>query len=97
MKKPLVMLPIALAFVAIIVAVPAARTESMLGFFVRIYDRTHLAKHPDQIVRAVKLSITKAADHYYNSNFSLQMQLRGRNKLLKTAGGVTANEQESNV
>jgi hypothetical protein len=31
----------------------------MLGCFVRIYDRAHLAKHPDQIVRAVKLTIYK--------------------------------------
>jgi hypothetical protein len=76
-----------LAFVAIIIAVPAARTESMLGCFVRIYDRAHLAKHPDQIVRAVKLTITKTADHYYDYNFFLQMQLRVKNKLLKTAGG----------
>ena len=58
----------------------------MLGCFVRIYDRTHLAEHPDQIVMAVKLSITKA-NHYYDYNFSLQMQLRGRDKILETAGG----------
>jgi hypothetical protein len=86
MKKSLVMLPVALASMAIIVAIPAAKTESMLGCYVRIYDRTHLAEHPDQIVRAVRLSITKA-DHYYDYNFSLQMQLRGRDKILEAAGG----------
>jgi hypothetical protein len=87
MMESLVTSPIALAIVAIIVAIPAARAETMLGCFVRIYDRTHLAEHPDQIVRVVKLSITKAAGHHYDYNFSLQMQLRGRNKILETAGG----------
>lgn len=41
---------------------------------------------------AVKLSITKAAGHYYDYNFFLQMQLRGRNKILKVAGGCHSEE-----
>jgi hypothetical protein len=84
-NRSLVTAPVALAFVSIIVATAVAKTESMLGCFVRIYDRTHLAEHPD--VRAVKLSVTKAAGHYYDYNFFLQMQVRGKNKSLQTAGG----------
>jgi hypothetical protein len=64
-----------------------AEKETVLGCFVRIYTGTHLANHPDQIVTVVKLSIKKVARRvYYDYDFTLQMKLRGRTKILETAG-----------
>ena len=41
---------------ALFLATGAVHAETnVLGCFVRVYDKAHLAKHPDQIVTAVKL------------------------------------------
>jgi hypothetical protein len=58
-----------------------------LGCFTRTYDRTHLARHPDQIVTAVKLRIYKpppdGGGKYW---FAVQFKLRGQNKVLHASG-----------
>jgi hypothetical protein len=42
---------------ALFLATGAAHTETNVrGCFARVYDRAHLAKHPDQLVTAVKLN-----------------------------------------
>jgi len=51
------------------------------GCFARVYDRAHLARHPDQIVMDVKLHIVKPHDY-----FALRMRVRGRNEALSTTG-----------
>jgi hypothetical protein len=43
---------------ALLLATGAAHTETNVrGCFVRVYDKAHLAKHPDQIVTTAKLHI----------------------------------------
>lgn len=78
-KKLLLASALALAFVTTVNA-----GEIPIGCFARTYDSAHLAAHPDQIVRAVKLRLYKAPpDARF---FALEMQLRGRDKPLKTGG-----------
>jgi hypothetical protein len=48
---------IALAGLLLILAIPAAAGPDALGCFTRSYERAHLARHPDQLVTAVKLHI----------------------------------------
>jgi hypothetical protein len=43
---------VVVAFLAIIVPAGAS-ADIALGCFARVYDKAHLAKHPDQIVTAV--------------------------------------------
>jgi hypothetical protein len=86
------------AVVALLVAISlprpaAAQTETFrdpLGCFTRIYDRTHLARHPDQRVTQVKLHISNYREgRYYD--FEAWFKLRGSSKLLRT-GGVCRRE-----
>jgi hypothetical protein len=48
-----------------------AEADSVLGCFERFYDNSHLAKHPDQIVKAVKLLIKNSTpgSHYRHDFF----------------------------
>src|SRR5262245_42418138 len=67
-------------------ATGAAHAETnALGCFVRMYDKAHLAKHPDQLVTAVKLHIRKWKEEKY-FEFALKVKVRGRNETLHTGG-----------
>jgi len=67
----------------------AAAEPDVLGCFTRTYNRAHLARHPDQLVTAVKL-------HIYNGEgcrdvqscpwFNAQFRVRGESKPLLTTG-----------
>jgi hypothetical protein len=50
---------IALTGLVLSVAAPAAAGPNALGCFTRTYDRAHLARHPDQLITALKLHIHK--------------------------------------
>ena len=74
---------------ALLLATGAADTETdVLGCFVRTYDEAHLAKHPDQLVTAVKLHIyhpppDEARDATW---MKMEVKVRGRNVILTTSG-----------
>lgn len=80
----------ALGLVAISGAALLTFTEvahaSNAGCFVRTYDRAHLAKHPDQMVKGVKLHLKTNNRRSYDYDFSLQFKVRGKNETLRTAG-----------
>jgi hypothetical protein len=64
-----------------------AAVNNVAGCFTRTYDRAHLAKHPDQIVTAVKLHIMKITNNRsYSYDFALAFNVRGKNKTLRTEG-----------
>jgi hypothetical protein len=72
-----------------------AHTETNVrGCFVRVYDKAHLAKQPDQLVTSVKLHIFKPdpgagpPDARYHW-FTLKAKVRGRDKTLHTSGLCT--------
>jgi len=78
---------------ALFLATGTAHTETNVrGCFVRVYDRAHLAKHPDQLVMAVKLHIkkpeVKEPDSSYKGYhwFTLKVKVRGRDETLHTSG-----------
>jgi hypothetical protein len=66
---------------------PATAGPDALGCFTRSYDRAHLARHPDQLVTAVKLHVYRPppenASAYW---FLLQFRLRGSDEALRTSG-----------
>ena len=66
----------------------AIGADFALGCFARVYDRAHLAKHPDQIVTGVKLHILRrqVRDPPYAYDFALRVRMRGRNEPLSTVG-----------
>ena len=69
------------------VCIGPAEADTVLGCFERAYDNLHLSRHPDQVVKALKLFIKRAGPNsYYRYEFSLQLTLRGRNELLETGG-----------
>jgi hypothetical protein len=43
--------------VLLVLTLPATAGPDALGCFRRIYDRAHLARHPDQVVTGVQLHI----------------------------------------
>jgi Bacterial SH3 domain len=61
-------------------------TEDPSGRYARVYDASHLARHPDQLVKEVNLSIKRASSKGYSHDFTLSIRLRGRNDVLKTEG-----------
>lgn len=62
------------------------------GCFTRSYDPTHLSRHLHQLVTNVRLSIRESAGNAeYRYAFALQIQKRGKNKILKTQGLCTEN------
>lgn len=66
---------------------PTAAAENPLGCFVRNYDKAHLAAHPHQRVTNVRLLIKQAPrGRPYAYEFSLQVNVRGKNETLSTAG-----------
>jgi hypothetical protein len=81
---------------ALLLAIGAAHTETdVLGCFVRTYDKAHLAKHPDQLVTAVKLRIYHpSSDVARNAGWgnviptwmNMEVRVRGKNVVLTTSG-----------
>jgi hypothetical protein len=47
-----------LLLATVMVGIASAGPDNIVGHFARVYDKAHLAEHPDQMVMAVKLSIT---------------------------------------
>jgi hypothetical protein len=50
------------------------------GCYSRVYDKAHLAKHPDQLVTSMRLLVTD------DDGFALRVTLRGRDDALYTQG-----------
>jgi hypothetical protein len=84
---------------ALFLATGAAHTETnVLGCFVRTYDKAHLARHPDQLVTAVKLHIyhpppgvgtppLKEAEAKNATWMKMEVKVRGRDVIL-TIGAI---------
>jgi hypothetical protein len=67
--------------------VPAeARAAPLLGCFAHIYDKVHLAQHPDQIVTAVKLKIYPSPSDPSSRWFAIWIHRRGEYKALHNEG-----------
>jgi hypothetical protein len=67
--------------------VSPALADTKVGCFSRTYDRTHLARHPDQIVTATRLNIYPAPrSSSYPYGFGLRFRMRGRETTLRTEG-----------
>jgi uncharacterized protein YgiM (DUF1202 family) len=64
----------------------AATADGLYGQYMRVYDRAHLAAHPDQLITLVDLSIVRSSSGHYKHEFTLYVRLRGRDKTLKTEG-----------
>jgi hypothetical protein len=81
------MIRIALVGLLLTVTLPAAAGPEALGCFTRTYDRAHLARHPDQLVTAVRLRVYRpppdTASTYW---FLAQFRLRGSDETLRTSG-----------
>ncbi len=76
---------IALAGLLLILALPATAGPEALGCFTRTYDRAHLARHPDQLVTAVKLRVYRPPRGITSKYWFLaQFRLRGRDETLRT-------------
>jgi hypothetical protein len=72
------------------VIVPAGAETNALGCFARVYDKAHLAKHPDQRITAVKLHIHRPPPEYSSNGFYwflVQFRVRGRDETLHSGGG----------
>src|SRR5262249_12401176 len=79
---------------ALFLATGTAHTETNVrGCFVRVYDKAHLAKHPDQLVTAAKLHIFAPPQEpgYAPHWFTLRAKVRGSDKTLHTSGGCIKN------
>ena len=76
----------ALAGLLSILAAPAIAGPDAFGCFTRNYDRTHLARHPDQLVTAVKLRIYRPPSGELDKWFLAQFRLRGKAETLRTSG-----------
>jgi hypothetical protein len=77
----------ALAGFLLILAVPVTAGPDALGCFTRTYDRAHLARHPDQLVAAVKLRIYRPPPGNLNKyRFLAQFRLRGKDESVRTSG-----------
>jgi hypothetical protein len=95
MKKRLFTVSVA----ALLLATGTAHTETdVLGCFVRTYDKAHLARHPDQLVTAVKLHIyhppagvgtppLKEAEAKNATWMKMEVKVRGRDVIL-TIGAI---------
>jgi hypothetical protein len=90
-EKELNMYKLLATIIAVVaVIVPAGAETDALGCFARVYDRAHLAKHPDQRVTAVKLHIHRPPPEYSSTNgfywFLVQFKVRGRDETLRSGG-----------
>ena len=88
MPKTLLAL-LALAGFLLILPQPATAAPEALGCFTRTYDRAHLARHPDQLVTAVKLRVYRPSPGEItrgNYWFLAQFSLRGSDEPLRASG-----------
>ena len=86
MSRVLIALVVSLAVIVVAPAV-GAKADTALGCFARVYDRAHLASHPDQIITTVRLSIKKPdLRSSYAYDFALSARVRGRDVPLNTGG-----------
>jgi hypothetical protein len=72
-----------------VLSASAAAEPDVLGCFTRTYNRAHLARHPDQLITAVKLHIYESADCQESQScpwFNVQFKVRGESKPLLTTG-----------
>jgi hypothetical protein len=87
---------IALVGLLLILVAPATAGPNALGCFARTYDRAHLARHPDQLVTAVKLHIYRTPPDILNKYWFLaQFRVRGKDEPLRTSG--ICNEKASGL
>src|SRR5262245_39869549 len=92
---------------ALFLATGAAHAETnALGCFVRMYDKAHLAKHPDQLVTAVKLRIYHPPLDVARSAgwgnitptwMNMEVKVRGRDVSLTTSGICFKEEEPLNT
>jgi len=75
------------------VRIQSVESQSLETCYARIYDAAHLAKHPDQLVTAVKLCFHHLADEHKpiggrerGPDFILTIKQRGKSKTLSTEG-----------
>lgn len=77
----------AIIFLAISLFSQASARESIQGCFVRTYDKSHLAKYPNQLATGVRLLIKEAdKQSIYRRDFLLEMQFRGKERALTAQG-----------
>jgi hypothetical protein len=85
---------VALAGLLLILALPATAGPEALGCFTRSYDRAHLARHPDQLVTAVKLRVYRPPPGITSKYWFLaQFRLRGGTRPCERAGYATRQQQ----
>jgi len=73
--------------VLLVLTLPATAGPDALGCFRRIYDRAHLARHPDQVVTGVQLHIYRPPPEIQVEYwFHVQFRLRGKDETLSTGG-----------
>jgi hypothetical protein len=78
---------------ALLLATGTAHTESnVLGCFTRTYDKAHLAKHPDQLVTAIRLRVYHPPSDVSATWMGLEAKVRGRNVVLSTTGNCRKSE-----
>jgi hypothetical protein len=68
-----------------VLSASAAAEPDVLGCFTRTYNRAHLARHPDQLITAVKLHIYESADCQESQScpwFNVQFKVRGGEQAL---------------
>jgi hypothetical protein len=94
---------------ALFLATGTAHTETdVLGCFVRTYDKAHLAKHPDQLVTAVKLHIyhpspgegtppLNEAEAKNATWMKMEVKVSGRDVILTTGGVCRKQESPDNT
>jgi hypothetical protein len=75
------------------ITAPAVAADIALGCFVRVYDRAHLARHPDQTVTAMRLRIKRPdRETSLKYDFALSVRVRGRDDS-RRAGGSCREEE----
>jgi hypothetical protein len=85
MKKTLIATALSSALVSLALA-----GDASLGCFTRTYDRSHLARHPDQLVTHFRLRVYRPpAEVNPDYWFAARFRLRGRDDTLRTGGYCT--------
>jgi hypothetical protein len=73
----------------------ASRSKAVLGCFARDYEKSHLARHPDQTVTSVKFKIYPSPSDVNATWFVIQMQRRGEYKALRNQGYCKQEKSET--
>jgi hypothetical protein len=75
-----------LAILTFASSVNSRESNGVRGCFARVYDKTHLAQHPDQIVTVIILKIYRGPSDSTSDWFSIRIQKRGEVKALHNEG-----------